>query len=108
MFAGVIVPTQAPCRIGNQPHKDGHIVQTRFSHRDRGAALREQVDIGALNQLRWKYPQLLHEVVGLIDASDHGFPIGQHDFELQKLSQAFNPVEVDARSADEKQASGAF
>ncbi len=104
LLARVVVPTQPACRIGNQPHKDGHIFRTRFSHRDRGAALREQVDIGAFNQLRWQDAQpcsMRSWASSTPTPADS--PSASTDFKLQKMSEAFDLVEVDACSADQKQ-----
>jgi hypothetical protein len=67
-------------------------------------SLREQqVEIGAFDQLFGLYSELLHEVTCLTKSLFGRFVAHQHDFELEKMAETFDAVQVNAGTSDQEE-----
>src|SRR5688572_21749794 len=56
----------------------------------------QQIEIGALDELRIMDAEPLHERVRFRDAALDGFTVAEHHFELEEMTEVFYAIEVDA------------
>ena len=63
----------------------------------------KEVNICVLNQLRRLYTEPRHEFVSLTHTGFGRLVFFQHDLKLKEVTQTSNPVEMDARSSNQKQ-----
>ena len=62
-----------------------------------------QVEVGAVDQLFRLDSESIHEFTRFANARVRGFIVHQDDFELEEMSKAFHPVEMDARSPNQEE-----
>jgi hypothetical protein len=63
---------------------------------------RYQVQVGALDELLGLNSELCHEVTRFTNSLLGGFIVHQHDFELEKMAETFDAVEVNAGASTRK------
>ena len=61
----------------------------------------EQIYVGVWNEIFREHSQRLHEPVRFSLATFDGILLGEDDFELQKVPESLDPVEMDTGPADE-------
>src|SRR5882724_12981459 len=62
---------------------------------------RQEIDVRPVDELRGRDAERCHQGVSLLDASLRNLALGQDHLELEKVAKLLDPVQVDARSADE-------
>src|SRR6187402_391001 len=62
-----------------------------------------QVEVGALDQLRGLNSEALHELTRFANADFGGFPVLQHDFELEKMAKVLDAVQVNAGTSNQEE-----
>src|SRR5262245_1944748 len=67
----------------------------------RGRRPRQEVEVGALDELIGRDSQRCHEAMSLGHARLTQFALGQDDLKLQEVSEMLDAIEVNARPADQ-------
>jgi hypothetical protein len=68
------------------------------------ARLREhQVEVGAFDKLGGLNAELFHEFTRFADSLLGGFIVHQHDFELEKMAETFDAVQVNAGTSNQEE-----
>ena len=63
----------------------------------------DQVEVSAVDQLRGLDSQRMHELTRFANSGFGRLIVHQHDFEFEKVPEPFDPVEVDARAANQEE-----
>src|SRR6187397_3699135 len=75
-----------------------------FSGRQPSTPLRQQQsEVCTLDQLRGLNSETIHEVTRFANALLGGFVVHQHDFELEKMAQVLDAVQVNAGTSDQEE-----
>ena len=63
----------------------------------------QQIEVGAFDQLRRLNSEAIHEVTRFANALVGGFVAHQHDFELEKMAQVLDAVQVNAGTSNQEE-----
>ena len=63
----------------------------------------QQVEVGAFDQLRGLNSEVIHEVTRFANSLLGGFVVHQHDFELEKMAEVFDAVQVNAGTSNQEE-----
>src|SRR3954469_1722233 len=81
------------------------VAQWRRASRPRvsGPLLQHQVEVGALDELVGLNSEPIHELTRFANPGFGRFVAHQHDFELEKMAETFDAVQVNAGTSDQEE-----
>src|ERR1700741_2373958 len=65
-----------------------------------------QVQVGAFDELLGLNSELIHELTCFANSLFGGFIVHQHDFELEKMAETFDAVQVNAGTSNQVESAG--